>query len=443
MDARDTPPEMGDDAAHARRTYLPESRPRRRGVALCLSGGGFRAALFHLGALRRLNELHVLSKVDTISCVSGGSILAALLADTIDTWPEPGHAYPHWDSRVAMPVYALVARNLRTGPLARRYLLPWNWLRESVAVDALAESYRKKVTRLRLGELPDRPRFIFSAADLMYGVNWIFRKEAVGDYQAGWSDQPEYPVARAVAASSCFPPFFDPMRVGLKPEQLKRGQAERKARASTDPERCRQLLETRRKLVADLRLSDGGVYDNMGLEPVWKDHEVVLVSDGGGTFDFELDKGPLLRLPRYASVLGRQAAAIRKRWLIASFIKGDLEGTYWGIGSLTQHYHAEAQGYPADLVEDRIAEVRTDMDAFSDGEIAVLENHGYLLADAAIQKHVRERLMPREVPLVVPHQDWMSRERVEAALATSDQVQLLGRWRLADMILGRTPKLRT
>src|SRR5438552_9163421 len=45
----------------------------RSGVGLCLSGGGFRATLFHLGALRRLNELGVISKPDTISSVSGGA----------------------------------------------------------------------------------------------------------------------------------------------------------------------------------------------------------------------------------------------------------------------------------------------------------------------------------------------------------------------------------
>src|SRR5213593_1149029 len=49
-------------------------------IALCLSGGGYRASLFHLGALRRLNELGVLSRVDTIASVSGGSILAAQIA---------------------------------------------------------------------------------------------------------------------------------------------------------------------------------------------------------------------------------------------------------------------------------------------------------------------------------------------------------------------------
>jgi NTE family protein len=49
------------------------------GIALCLSGGGYRAMLFHVGALWRLNELGYLAKLDRISSVSGGSITAALL----------------------------------------------------------------------------------------------------------------------------------------------------------------------------------------------------------------------------------------------------------------------------------------------------------------------------------------------------------------------------
>ena len=65
------------------------SSPRRHGVGLCLSGGGYRAALFHLGALRRLDELGVLAQVRTISAVSGGAIIANLLADPRLVWPEP------------------------------------------------------------------------------------------------------------------------------------------------------------------------------------------------------------------------------------------------------------------------------------------------------------------------------------------------------------------
>src|SRR6266705_1496049 len=51
----------------------------RPGVALCLSGGGYRAMLFHLGALWRLNEWGYLPKLTRISSVSGGSITAGVL----------------------------------------------------------------------------------------------------------------------------------------------------------------------------------------------------------------------------------------------------------------------------------------------------------------------------------------------------------------------------
>jgi NTE family protein len=55
------------------------TKPPRPGIALCLSGGGYRAMLFHVGALLRLNELGLLLSLDRVSSVSGGSITAALL----------------------------------------------------------------------------------------------------------------------------------------------------------------------------------------------------------------------------------------------------------------------------------------------------------------------------------------------------------------------------
>jgi predicted acylesterase/phospholipase RssA len=46
-------------------------------IGLALSGGGFRAAFFHVGVLARLAELGVLPRVEVISTVSGGSIVGA------------------------------------------------------------------------------------------------------------------------------------------------------------------------------------------------------------------------------------------------------------------------------------------------------------------------------------------------------------------------------
>ena len=50
------------------------------GIALCLSGGGYRAMIFHLGVLWRLYEAASLKSLKRISSVSGGSITSAALA---------------------------------------------------------------------------------------------------------------------------------------------------------------------------------------------------------------------------------------------------------------------------------------------------------------------------------------------------------------------------
>jgi NTE family protein len=410
---------------HAIDSYMPLPKRERHGLALCLSGGGFRAALFHLGALRRLNELGVLTSIDTISSVSGGSIVSAHLAARVGAWPAG--AIPDWQATIAAPFYAFAKRNIRTRPLLQR-ALPWNWRRGSAPVEALARLYQRHLIPGRLSDLPAppaRPRFVFCSSDLTFGVNWIFDAAGPsgvsrsGDYKAGYaSPSPDWPAARAVAASSCFPPVFDPLPGGVAAGDLVGGDYDK---------------ADRDQLVEAIRLSDGGVYDNLGLEPVWKDHRTLLVSDGGATFDPVRLAGLFWRVGRYTSLVENQARGLRKRWLISSFIGDELDGTYWGIGTPTTRYEEQVRGparhftgYSEPLVDDVVSEVRTDIDAFSDAEVRVLENHGYLLAEAAIQTHVPQLVMT-PAPVNVPHPEWLDEKRVKEALAESHNRKLLGR----------------
>ena len=395
--------------AHSVEKYLPKKE--RTGVALCLSGGGFRATLFHLGALRRLNELGVLQRIDAVTSVSGGSIMSATLATALQ-WPlsapVPGD---RWEALVRRPIREFTRKNRRNGPIFSR-LIPTNWTKADAAVTALAKVYEAELTRAKLVELPDRPRFVFCATDMAFGVNFVFEKSRMGDYLAGYVSPPpaDWPIARAVAASSCFPPIFNPLKVGLSPSRFAGG----KFPAGKQRDEC----------VSDLRLTDGGNYDNMGLEPVWKDFKAVLVSDGGGTFDFKPDGGLGDRLMRYTSIIDNQSRALRKRWLMSSFIEKALEGTYWGISSSPSAYNA-AQGYSAELADTVIAEIRTDLDDFSDAEAAVLENHGYLLTDAAIKRYVPALPANGVAPLNIPHPDWMDEARVRMALRESGKRKIL------------------
>jgi NTE family protein len=390
-------------------TFLPEALSRRQGMALCLSGGGFRAALFHMGALRRLNELGILSKIDTIASVSGGSITAAHIASRLTPWPSAGTVATHWDDRIERPFRDFTSKDLRTGAVLRR-AIPWNWFDSTTGVKALEGAYEARLTRMRLPQLPERPRFVLCATDMAYGVNWVFERTRIGDYQAGYmTPPPDWPVARAVAASSCFPPLFDPLPLALDPRQLHRGHAGRGA--------------AREATIKGLRLCDGGVYDNMGLEPVWKDHAVVLVSDGGSIFPLEPDAGIIWRLERYVAIQGNQAEALRKRWLISNFKTKVLSGTYWGVGGSTSHYPSGPAGYSHALVAERISNIRTDLDAFSDAEAAVLENHGYLLTDAAVASHAID-LVSAPAPVAVPNPQWMDEARVRDALKDSRKRKL-------------------
>jgi len=395
----------------------PLPKTQRRGIGLSLSGGGFRASLFHLGAVRRLNELGVLHELDTISSVSGGSILNAFLAVTLP-FPLSG-LVQDWENVVSKPFRKFCSQNIRRKPILKG-LLPWEPNSE-----ALAAQYDSLLTRGKLiSQLPaGKPLFVFCGTDLVYGVNWIFTQPQSGDYQAGYlSPTPaDWKLSTAVAMSSCFPPIFKPMSLNLDPNQLTGG----KAQGPTRDENIRSLT-----------FSDGGVYDNLGLEPIWKTHKTVLCSDGGALFDNNAGKTFFWDIKQWLAIPENQALAVRKRWLISSF--GDnsangLDGTFWGIGSAREKYRLPTGttlpgGYSKALATEVIGGIRTDLDAFSDVEAAVLENHGYWLADAGVSVHLQPPLRPDPYPpLALPHPEWTDEKNVREALKDSWKRTVLGR----------------
>ena len=385
--------------------YVPG--PRLPGsIGLSLSGGGFRATLFHLGAIRRLNEFGILPRLTTLSSVSGGSILNGFLASSIPV--ASGVAARDFSQLVSKPVRTFCARDIR------------RWLALEAVVpgthnsSGLAKEYDQHLTNGKLlKDIPQKPVHIFCSTDLAYGVNWMFKQKQCGDYQVGFADTPpDWKVGTAVAASSCFPPVFKPMNLGLDPAKLVGG------KVPASPQRD--------KSVRELTFSDGGVYDNLGLEPTWKDHEIVLASDGGALFPVGGDTGFIWDVERYISIPENQALAVRKRWLISNFVAKTMRGTYWGIGSTAYDYGVQ-QGYSNDLAKNFIASIRTDLDSFSEPEASVLENHGYWLADAAIRTHVQE-LLPNPVPdLNVPNPEWAGPEaKIKEALKDSGKRTLFG-----------------
>ena len=387
--------------------YLPSAAKIPNSVGLSFSGGGYRATLFHLGALRRLNEFGIPPKLTTISSVSGGSILNGFLATRLPAPVSSGIA--NFPDAVSKPVREFCSLDIR------------KWIALEVAVPGthnslgLAKQYDQHLTSGKLlKDIPGTPFHVFCTTDLSCGVDWTFKKQQCGDYQVGFLDTPAgWRVSTAVAASSCFPPVFKPLNLDLDPAKLAGG----KMPPSPARDKC----------IRELTFSDGGVYDNLGLEPIWKNHEVVLCSDGGALFHVGGDTGFVWEVDRFISIPENQALAVRKRWLISNFVTRQLKGTYWGIGSTAYDYGVQ-QGYSNDLAKNYISAIRTDLDRFSDAEASILENHGYWLADAAIRKHVPELLPANIPPLDIPNPDWIGPEdKIKEALKDSGKRTLMGR----------------
>lgn len=250
------------------------------GVALALSGGGSRAIAFHLGCLRALRELELLEHVDTISTVSGGSVIGAMYA--LD-----GHDFDVFEANVRQ----LLARGLARSLVRRLFLSPHGWLvilnklwqicigtliampralvrglehigikapsrtrhdppfsqRVGLATLLAAELDGRRFDGVRLQEVPDRQGLlIVNACDLIESSAFYFSSSASGSHACGRLVDTDVTLADAVAASAAYPAFF---------AALDRTYAFEDRHGRRRPHR--------------VSLTDGGVYDNTALSPLW------------------------------------------------------------------------------------------------------------------------------------------------------------------------------
>jgi NTE family protein len=354
---------------------------------LCLSGGGSRAMLFHVGALIRLNELGLLGKLDRISSVSGGSIVAGVLGArwrslTFD--PKTGIA-ANFAAVVAEPIMAFASENVDIPSAVWGVVLP-----TVSAAERFTGILRDKLFgALTLQGLPkdgEGPRFVINATNLQSGALWRFTQRYTWDWKVGKIDTPTIPLATAVAASAAFPPFFSPVRLDFEPGAFVPG--------SGEPEFEDERFQRR------VMLADGGVYDNLGLETVYKRVHTVYVSDGGG----KMDANPTpdtdwIRQPlRVMKVIDNQVRSLRKRLLIAGYDRGDRDGAYWGIRSAMAEAPApDTLPCPPNLAEP-LAEMATRLSNVPVARRRQLANWGYAIADASIRYRAPGQYPPARFP---------------------------------------------
>jgi NTE family protein len=257
--------------------------------------------------------------------------------------------------------------------------------------DKVADAYRKYLFGdATLQDFPDDPpRFVLNATNVQSGALWRFSKPFMADYRVGVINTPKIELALAVAASSAFPPVLSPLKMELNAPDF----APPSGQASEDLHFG--------DFMTDVVLTDGGVYDNLGLETVWKRYQTVLVSDGGGKIAPE--EHPKSDWARHAirvnDLIDNQVRSLRKRLLIDSYDRHEREGTYWGIRSDVRDYGLD---HPLPCPPDKtliLANTPTRLKKLDAVVQERLINWGYAICDAAMRRWVDPALAtPRGFP---------------------------------------------
>lgn len=349
-------------------TSSPQEENLEDCIALCLSGGGYRAMLFHVGVVWYLNDAGYLQKLARISSVSGGSITAGVLAVA---WPKLSAAdrATAFRQHVVGPVRQMAATTIDAQAVLGGVFTP------GTVSDRVIKSYRKILFGDRtLQDLPDNPRFVFNATSVQTGSLFRFSKPYLADYQVGRYLNPKTGLAEAVAASSAFPPVLSPVRLKFNPGDL-----------STDPGPL-----NRPPFTTEVMLTDGGVYDNLGLETAWKRCRTILVSDAGGKLQAE--EKPAANWAshglRINSLIDNQVRSLRKRQVVSAFESGIRSGSYWGMRSDPAKYPAPSQLSLPRNKTDELARTPTRLAAVPDELQERLINFGFGMAERAIRSHV-------------------------------------------------------
>jgi NTE family protein len=280
-------------------------------IALALSGGGIRAMVFHLGVLKLLAERGLLEHVGRVSTVSGGSLLVGLmLQETAMSWPSSqgflSTIYPRLREK-------LCQRSLQWGAL-RQLLNPLHlrFLFSRANLLGLALKHEWKVGQ-RLSELPAVPEWSINGTTAENGKRFRFKRTDLGDYSLGYAASSDFPLSDALAVSAAFPGGFGPLRIEARRFTWKK-------RAWDAPLGSEQPVEIGYDA---LHLYDGGIYDNLGLEPFFDagkgkskhTESYIIVSDAG----FPLPTGFSFwsinprRLMRIADIMADQGHALRIR----------------------------------------------------------------------------------------------------------------------------------
>lgn len=304
------------------------------GIGLALSGGGVRAAAFHAGVLQYLAEQGKLEDVTHISSVSGGSLFIGLVySSNSNAWPDSQRYL-----EVSLPrVRELLTTTCLQSNAFSRLLIPSNWRfllsRANVVAQTIGSLWGVSGVLRDIGE---KPNWSINGTTAETGKRCRFKAGQFGDYLIGYADAHTFPLTEALAVSAAFPG-------GVGPLTIKTNDFKWHKKREWDSGEAEEVVLNHNRL----HLYDGGVYDNLGLEPLFDVGRQRVKPQAGGIINqlFVSDAGAPLpntaipnqlhpsRFKRLADIMSDQTRAIRVRALVNYLQCNAASGAYIMIGS--------------------------------------------------------------------------------------------------------------
>lgn len=305
-------------------------------IGLALSGGGVRAAAFHAGVLRYLAEQHQLEKIIHVSSVSGGSLFMGLVLSAAQyNWPSSSGYLSAVLPRVRE---LLTTKSLQHGAMHRLLFNPLNWQFLLSRANVVAQTIRSLWgIDAPLGRIAARPIWSINGTTAETGRRFRFKARRMGDYELGYADAATFSLASAMAVSAAFPGGIGPLAINAHDFQWFK-----RPHWDAPEEEEHHLLP-----FAQLHLYDGGLYDNLGIEPLFdvgtqllKNAEpgqinYIVVSDAGAA----LRRAPLphifnpFRFKRIADIALDQTRALRVRAFVNFLKRHPADGAYLQLGA--------------------------------------------------------------------------------------------------------------
>ena len=354
-----------------------------KNIGMALSGGGIRAMLFHLGLFEWMAENGLFEQVKKVSTVSGASLCVGMIYSHNNlNWPTSNDFL----SKTLPSIKQALKADLQTSAICRLITSPCYW-NKKVNIIARTLEHTWGIYG-EMAQLSGDAIWYINCTSFETGKRFRFSRENMGDYIIGYVENPKFSIAEAMAASAGFPMFIGPYVINTRKFTWTPSR-------HVDKRYSHHIYKT-------LHLWDGGIYDNLGLESVYKPDnggelgdglEFLIVSNASAPIGIQARTKWLFHrnIKRVLDISLEQVAAVRTRGVM-EFIKTTGQGMYLKIGNSAAMI-TEKSSYPDELrprltdcclseeQTNYIMKYPTTLKKPNDSDFQMLLRHGYEVAN--------------------------------------------------------------